>query len=340
MASQSETRVNPLTGAASFNFNAALKKFINANRRAMSALVVYLVMMAIFTAMSPDVFTNTRTYTTAFLVLPISIFLVIPLVFVTVSGEIDLAFPSTMGIGGWVFALAVDAGWNPLLGMALALVVGTLIGLCIGVLVAYVGLSSLVATLGANFLLRGLISVGSEAFPIHFNQVKDTALHTIFASKLGTFPVQMFWAMGFMLIGWFLFNRHKFGVRVQIAGDNPNSAEEMGINVRRTKVMCFMFVGFGAAFAGVLSGLINFTWWPTTGDGFLLTALAAIFVGGTPTWGGIGTVIGSCIGVFIITFIETGIVSAGLSGFYVKLFNGLIIILSLIGHSFNGKRHR
>jgi simple sugar transport system permease protein len=54
----------------------------------------------------------------------------------------------------------------------------------------------------------------------------------------------------------------------------------------------------------------------------------------------VGTVVGGALGATIVRFIETGVVAAGLTGFYTQFFNGLIIILSLIGHRFNGKRHR
>ena len=73
----------------------------------------------------------------------------------------------------------------------------------------------------------------------------------------------------------------------------------------------FVFVGLGAALAGVFSTMINFTWWPTSGDGYLLPALASVFVGGTPTWGGIGTVVGGAIGALTVSFIQTGIVGGG-----------------------------
>jgi simple sugar transport system permease protein len=114
----------------------------------------------------------------------------------------------------------------------------------------------------------------------------------------------------------------------------------MGINVRRTRVLLFLFVGIGAALAGVFSVLINFVWWPTTGDGFLLPGLAGIFVGGTPSWGGVGTVVGGALGATIVSIIETGVIAAGLTGFYTQFFYGLVIILSLIGHRFNGRRYR
>jgi ribose/xylose/arabinose/galactoside ABC-type transport system permease subunit len=137
-----------------------------------------------------------------------------------------------------------------------------------------------------------------------------------------------------------LFNRHRFGAQVRVVGDNPDSAQQMGIDVKRVRVKVFVFVGIGAAIAGTFSVMINFTWWPTAGDGYLLPVLASVFVGGTPTWGGIGTVAGGGVGALIVSFIQTGVVAAGLTGFYVQFFNGLIIILSLIGHRWNQTRYR
>jgi ribose/xylose/arabinose/galactoside ABC-type transport system permease subunit len=114
----------------------------------------------------------------------------------------------------------------------------------------------------------------------------------------------------------------------------------MGIDVRRIRIATFMYMGLGAALAGCFSVMINFTWWPTTGDGYLLPALASVFVGGTPAWGGIGTVAGGALGALIISFIQSGIISTGLTGFYVQFFNGLIIVLALLGHRWNQARYR
>ena len=72
----------------------------------------------------------------------------------------------------------------------------------------------------------------------------------------------------------------------------------------------------------------------------IYTGLGAVFVGGTPTWGGIGTIFGSAIGPPIVSIIQSGIIAAGLTGFYVQFFNGLIIILTLLGHRWNQARCR
>jgi simple sugar transport system permease protein len=322
------------------------RQWVNNNRRALSALMIFIVMLTIFTALSPRVFTNPITYRSIFISLPISLFVVVPIVFIVASGEIDLSFPATVGITSWVFAAAVRDGWDPFAAVIPALLLGILIGVFVGTLVTYIGLSSLVATLGMNFLMRGIINMGTAGVAIQFPEMRDLLFWQVFAGRIEDFPwihgfpIHMLWGLLFVGLGWVLFNRHKFGTHVQIVGDNPDSAAEMGINVNRVKIRAYVFMGIGATLAGVLSVLVNQNWWPTTGDGLLLPVLAAVFVGGTPTWGGIGTIVGSSIGAWIIASIETGIIAAGLTGYVTQFFNGLVIILSLIGYRFAGRRYR
>ncbi len=191
-----------------------------------------------------------------------------------------------------------------------------------------------------NFLLRGLIQIINEGKSTALTNLADSAAYKIFSSQVWGIPVQIFWAIAFVVFSALLFNRHRFGAQVKVVGDNPDSAKQMGIDVKLVRVKVFVFTGIGAAIAGTFSVMINFTWWPTAGDGYLLPVLASVFVGGTPTWGGIGTVVGGAIGAVTVSFIQTGVVAAGLSGFYVQFFNGLIIILSLLGHKWNQARYR
>ena len=317
-----------------------LTKFIRSNRRPISALVFFVVLIACFTAANPRLFTNPQIYNAVFVSLPISIILVVPLVFIVTAGEIDLSFPSVVGICAWAFAAGTRANWNPFLCVAAALLVGIISGLVNGLLVTRVRLSSLVATLGMNFLLRGLIHIGNQGYGISVTQLRDTPFSNFFIGDINGFPVQMIWGILFAAVGWLLFSRHRFGAQIAVIGDNQDSAKEMGINVERVKTMAYVYMGIAAAVAGVLSTLINSTFYPTTGDGYLLSVLAAVFVGGTPTWGGVGTVVGAVIGAFIVGFIETGIIASGLTGYYTQFFYGLIIIMSLISHRFNQGRYR
>jgi ribose/xylose/arabinose/galactoside ABC-type transport system permease subunit len=316
------------------------RDFFTKHRIEFAVLGVFLALIAVFAIANPRVFLNYRAYMAVFTTLGASIVLVTANVFVVASGEMDLSFPSIIGLAALVFAAIARTGLTPWLGLVAALATGAACGFLNGVLVTRVGLSSLVSTLGMNFLVRGLIMIltGGLAIPLTF--ILEKPIWKIFAGTIGVFPVQLLWGLGFAFMGWLLFTRHRFGGHVCYVGDNLTSAKEMGIRVDRVKILTFMLMGFSAGFVGVLVTLLNSTFWPTTGDGYLLLILAAVFLGGTPTWGGIGTIWGAVIGAFILGFIETGIVAAGLTGFYTQFFYGVILILALISHRYVGLKKR
>lgn len=318
----------------------AIREWLSQNRRGLSAFAIFLGLWIVFLITAPGTFTNPQAYRAIFTTLPVDIILAVSLVFVVTSGESDLSFPSVFGLSAYAFALLASNEISPVIGLLAALLVGATCGLVNGLLITQLGLSSLVATLGMNFFLRGLINVLTQGIGIPLTSLIDTPFYNVFVGQIGDVPTAVIWALVVVVICLVLFNRHKLGAHVAIVGDNPESAKEMGINVARTKIMVYVIVGLCAAFAGVLSSLINSTWWPTAGDGYLLRTLAAVFIGGTPTWGGVGTVAGAVFGAISVGFIETGLIGAGLTAFWTQFAYGLVIILALIGHRFNQGRYR
>ena len=97
-------------------------------------------------------------------------------------------------------------------------------------------------------------------------------------------------------------------------------------------------MGLVAAFAGLLYSFYVAYFWPSVGDGYLLSTLAAVFLGGTSVFGGTGTILGTFLGAFIIGTIEAGTVAVGLTGYWTNLIYGLIIVLSVIMHTYLRKR--
>jgi simple sugar transport system permease protein len=316
--------------------------FLDKNRRAVSAFLVFVVLMLFLLVANPSVFLGTDIYEAVFNSLPIRIVLVLPLVFVIVSGEIDLSFTSIMTLSLWAFAATASAGWNPFLSALLAVLVGAFVGLINGLLVTRVGLPSLMTTLGMNFLLRGLVIGGTATIGISLTFLEDTPFYNTFVGRIGNLPVQMLWALVFVVIATLLFNYHKFGSHVCCVGDGLESSREMGIHTARVKTLAFVYVGVASGIAGVLSGLIYETFWPRAGNPaeLMLAVLASVFVGGTPTWGGVGTMIGAVFGACTVRFIQTGVIEAGLTGFWTQFFNGLIILLALAGHKLHEPRYR
>ena len=187
---------------------------------------------------------------------------------------------------------------------------------------------------------RGIILLLTKSRSITLMEIDTHWIYPVLVGKFYGFPMQIFWAAIFVIFCYYLFSKHVFGIHIHHVGDNAVSAEQMGINVNAVKIKAFMFVGFGAALGGIFTTLITYTFFPTQGFGYLLLALAAVFVGGTPYWGGLGTIVGAVFGVGIIAYMEIGIVAIGWSGTWRQFFNGLIILLALLGHRLHGERVR
>lgn len=308
-------------------------------QREIKVVCVFIAVFAFFIIANPRVFLSFNIYNAVLTSIPIIIILTLSLVFVITSGEIDLSFGSVMGMSGLAFAYVTIWMGNPYIGLIACIATGVSCGLLNGYLVTKLKLSSLVSTLGMMFFLRGLIMVLTQGRATPLVHLKGTTFYNIIVGRIGRFPIQMIWVIIFGIILWFIYYRFRFGAHVHFVGDNRESAREMGVNVDKTIILVFGLVGFASAFSAVISVLINLNFWASTGDGYLLVVLAAVFLGGTPTWGGIGSIFGGFLGAVIIGFLETGIIAAGLTGFYTKLVYGLIILLSIIGHRYGLERH-
>jgi len=172
-----------------------LTAFIAKNRRPFSAFLVFAMLILGFMMANPQVFLNPLAYRAVFISLPVSIILAASLVFIVTAGEIDLSFGSVMGLGTLGFVAAVTAGWSPFLGLLAALVIGLLAGILNGLLVTKVGLSSLVVTLGMNFLWRGFINIMTQGEGIPLTQLRGSAFFNLFVGGIGLVPVQMIWSV-------------------------------------------------------------------------------------------------------------------------------------------------
>jgi len=216
-------------------------------------------------------------------------------------------------------------------------------GACVGAIVVYGKISSLVATLGLSFFSVGIVNFLAQGQNLELREAVGTFGNQVFVGKWDILGLQVpnhfFISLIRVAVMHVLVRYHRFGVRVQMVGDNPASARQMGINVERIRVGVFVLTGV----AGAISGLIlvqtaNMVWFPLSGKGYLLPVLAAIFVGGTPVWGGVGTIIGAAFGALTIGRIPSGAVGAGFAGFWTECIFGIVIIVTMVVHRFWGGR--
>ncbi|MGC9334466.1 MAG: ABC transporter permease, partial [Anaerolineae bacterium] len=225
------------------------------------------------------------------------------------------------------------------LALATGLTAGFAAGLLNGLIVVYIGIPSLVVTIGTQFLWRGavLLLVGGKGTTLV--DTRPTFVYKMLVGKIGQYlPMQMIWLIIIAICAWIFLNRHRFGAHVYLVGDNEKTSRLMGVHVNRTRVLVFCLVGLAAAFAGILASLQVSFFWPSLGEGYLLKTLSSVFLGGTSVFGGTGTILGTFIGSFIIGAIEAAIVAIGLTGFWTQFIYGLIIIVSTSMHAMLRRR--
>jgi simple sugar transport system permease protein len=329
-------------GKAAFS----LGRFARTHGTQLGILGVFFGLWIIFIALAPDTFLKSQIYYAFMSTVPFFAIMAIPLTMLVIAREMDLSFPSIMAMGMVAFLLTYGATTSiesiavrVTLGFIAALLTGTLIGWLNGLIIVRFGIPSLVATIGTQFFWRGAVLVLSEGKSGTLSYVKESFLHPALVGKIGgSFPTQMLWLILIALLGWVLLNRHKFGAHIYLIGDNINSAELMGVNTRRVRIRAFMLIGLLSAFAGVIASFHVVYFWPSLGDGQLLRTLASVFLGGTSVFGGTGTILGTFIGAFIIGAIEAATVAIGLTGFWTQLIYGLIIVLSVIMHTYLRRR--
>lgn len=304
--------------------------FIRQNRIELSITAIFIVLYAIFIIGAPEVYTKLGIYRSFMSTLPFMGVMALAATFVVTLGEIDLSFPSVMGVAAWGFGASFVATGSYPLAMLVALAIGAGCGLLNGVMVAKVGVPSIVATIGTMFFWRGFVNVLAEGRGIPLVELQGSWMHPIFVGRIvGDIPMQFVWFLIIAVIMMLVYRRHVFGSHVLFVGDNENSAHMMGIKVARVKILSFTLLGIMAGFGGVLLLSEVTYFWPTTGEGYLLPALAAVFIGGTPVFGGRGSMYGTFIGVLIIGSLEAGVVAMGIEGFYTQVIYGLLITIAV-----------
>jgi simple sugar transport system permease protein len=324
----------------------SLRRFVRTNSAQLGIVSVLLGLWLIFIILAPRTFLSSQIYYAFMLTIPFFAIMAIPLTIVVVAGEIDLSFPSIMAMGMVAFyftyngtAFLGSPTVQVFLAIIAALVTGTLIGWINGWIIVKFGIPSLVVTLGTQFFWRGAVLVLLSGGNFTLDFVMRTPFYPLLVGKIGGYlPMQMVWLVVITILGWVLLNRHRFGAHIYLIGDNVNSAKLMGVNTGRTRIQAFMLIGVISAFAGVIASFYVAYLWPSLGDGYLMSTLAAVFLGGTSVFGGIGTILGTFIGAFIIGTIEAATVAIGLTGFWTQLIYGLIIVLSVIMHTYLRKR--
>ncbi len=253
--------------------------------------------------------------------------LALGVLFVILTGGIDLSVGSTAGLSGFTAALAMSAGWPLLASIGVGLLTGAAVGLINGAIVSYVGVTPFIVTLGMLGAAHGAVLVIKQG-----DSVRDIPHSFIQAANGSLFglsvPVLILIALA--ALSHVILNHTAFGRRVYAIGGNEEATAFSGINTRAVKFLTYVICGLSAAVTGILFVARFQSAQADAGRGMELDAIAATVIGGTSLMGGEGTVLGVLLGATIMGVIRNGLVLLEVSSYWQELIIGGIIVLAAI----------
>lgn len=253
---------------------------------------------------------------------------VLVMAFVIIMGDIDLSVASMMGLSAAIVAYSFERGLPMVVCIVLALGVGAGFGLINGYLVSVLGLSSLAVTLAGYIGFRGLAQVLVEdksigGFPQWFNDLGQQGLIGPVTASILLFAI-------FAVIAVIILHFSGFGRKTFAIGNSIQAARYSGVPVVQTKMIIFMMSGLISALAGVLIAARLGAVRSSTAMGFELDIITVVLLGGVSIFGGVGTMVGVLLSVYLVLNIRNGLVIAGVTGNTQTGIIGLLLILSVL----------
>lgn len=245
-----------------------------------------------------------------------------------VAGEFDLSVGSVLEASSVLVAVAVgEKGWNPLLGIAAATVLGCLIGLLNGILVTKVRISSFIATLGVGSVVSAL-SLYLTHGQILFQGI-PVSLRNFSQNNVVGVPIIAIVALAFAVVGWVVLEKTVYGRRLLATGLARQASELMGIKTKRMVLSSFVISGGIAATAGWIQ--LGHVGSASTGISatFLLPALTAGFLGATTIKVGRFNVAGTVLAVALVAIGVSGLELNGAPNWVIPLFDGAVLLAAV-----------
>jgi ribose transport system permease protein len=254
--------------------------------------------------------------------------------FVIVTGGIDLSIGTVMTLSSVMCATAVVRWGLPVpAGILVGIGTGGLMGLINGVLIAQLKLPPFIATLGTLNVARGLSLVIAGLSPIYFptDELHGMIMGSTIGAILPDFPIPniVIIMLGAAVLAGFILSKTALGRYAYALGSNEEAARLSGISVVKWKIAVYSLCGLFAGLGGVLLAARVNSAQPTLGYGYELDAITAVIIGGTSLAGGVGTILGTVIGAFIVKTLTDGLQLVNVPQEWQIVATGVVVILAV-----------
>jgi rhamnose transport system permease protein len=295
------------------------------------ALLVLLLVVSIVigSVASPFFLSGFNFYALTSNIMEIAI-MALPMTLIIIAGEIDLSVASVLGLASVLLGFLWEGGHPMWLAIGVALVVGLVAGTLNGLLVTKLGLPSLVITIGALALYRGLayVVLGDQAvsnFPSSFTNLGFGIIpgtEIPWSGLIFAFLVVIFVAV---------LHFSRWGRQLYAIGNSKEAARFSGIRVDQIKLTLFILSGVIAALAGVIFTARFSSARPDNAVGFELSVVTVVLLGGVNIFGGRGSLLGVVLAIFIVAVLQDVLNLLNISGDIQSLAIGLLLVLSVLG---------
>ena len=249
--------------------------------------------------------------------------------FVIITGGIDLSVGSLYALGGVLAAWGSQYGF--LVALALPLLVCGAIGLVNGLLIARTNMAPFIVTLASLLFARGLLLAITDEGATTYQIAPDSAFVELGRGTVFGFGYPIFIAAVLCVLGGLVLNRTTFRQNVFATGGAEQSAILLGVPVAKTKIRVYTVSGTLAGLAGALTAAYLQSGVTVIGVGTELDAIAVVVIGGTLLTGGMGTVVGTVIGVGLIKVIQNVINQIGtLDSNYQSVVSGVFLLVVVV----------
>ncbi|MWA02868.1 ABC transporter permease [Actinomadura sp. LD22] len=328
-------------GALKIAHRSPLRKFLSSSPAYMGLVLIVLVLL--FSVLRPEAFPTTATGRNISLDISVLLVMAVGMTYVMVAGGFDLSIGSVLVFSGVVMAKTMsaiggDGTFVVVAGMVAAVIAGTAWGVLNGVCITLLKVPALITTLGTMGAALGASQIMTKGTDV--TTVPNTLLKITTSRPLG-FSWLVYVAVVVALVGGLILAFTRFGRHTYLVGSNDESARRAGINVNRHLIKLYAISGALAGVAGAMS-LTRFA--TTTISGHAtdsLQVITGVVLGGTSLYGGIGSVLGTVVGIFIPAVLQNGFVVTHVQPYWQQVVIGFVLITAVyVDHLKRARRDR
>lgn len=253
------------------------------------------------------------------------------------SRDFDLSVGSTIAFSGVLGAIILERTQSITLAVGGGLLAGALIGAGNGVLIAYLRVNALIATLATMLMVRGLAFIVSGGQAVG---IADESFIGFGDARIAGLPVPVLMTAACFVVFGVLLNHTIFGRNTLAIGGNPEAARLAGVKVERLRVWIFLLQGLVTALAGLILASRITSGQPNSAQGFELDVISACVLGGVSLHGGKAKIFGVLVGVLIMGTVENVMNLLDVDAFYQYLMRGIILLAAVLLDQLKTREHR